>query len=188
MMPGSAPAVEVWNGGWNEENEEALQLFYSWLNKGHHLVATSGTDIHGPPPENARGAVNVVYAEEFSEAAILEGIKAGHSYISAGPELTFKARVASGKEGMMGDTFPREPFTLEVAWTEGHEDDILRLIVDGEVHEEKHAGEAGKATWEFGAAEATWCVVELRDPEHGLWAVTNPIFLSNFPARRLATS
>lgn len=175
MMPGSAPAVEVWNGGWNEENEAALQLFYSWLNEGHRLVATSGTDMHGPPPKDARRAVNVVYAEEFSEAAILEGIKSGHSYLSAGPELSVKARVASGKEGMMGDTLPREAFTLEASWAKGHKDDVLRVLLGGEVHEEKRVGETGQATWKFGA-KAGWCALELRDPGHGLWAVTNPIF------------
>lgn len=175
MMPGLAPAVEVWNGGWNEENEAALQLFYRWLNEGHQLVATSGTDMHGPP-KKSRGAVNVVYALEFSEQAILEGIQSGHSYISAGPELTLRARVESGKEGMMGDTLPHEAFTVEADWAEGHEGDLLRLIVDGEIHEEKQADVAGKATWVFEAAKANWCIVELRDAEHGLWAVTNPIF------------
>ena len=106
MMPGNASAVEVWNGPWAAFNQESLLLFYRWLNEGHRLTATTGTDLHGPPPPDVRGAVNVVYAEDLTEAAVLAAIKAGRSYISAGPELLLNVQTESGREGMIGDTLP----------------------------------------------------------------------------------
>jgi hypothetical protein len=176
MMPGNALAVEIWNGYCKPSDQEALQWFYHWLNEGYRLTATAGTDLHGPPPPNVRGALNVVYAQELSEAAIIEAIKAGHSYVSAGPELILTAQTAAGQEGMIGDTLLAEATTVTVRWNRGHEGDGLRLVVDGKVYREKIVAAAGETQWQLAAGQARWCNVELRDPEDGLWAVTNPIF------------
>ncbi|MFO7633279.1 MAG: CehA/McbA family metallohydrolase [Caldilinea sp.] len=178
MMPGNAQAVEIWNGAWEAFNQESLQLFYHWLDEGHRLTATSGTDLHGPPPAGARGAVNVVYAEDLTEEAIVAAIKAGRSYISAGPELLLSAHTASGVEGMIGDTLPPEECTLTVRWRAAHTGDYLRLVVNGRAYHEKIVGEAGEVQWALAAGQARWCTVELRDADNGMWAVTNPIYFA----------
>lgn len=178
MMPGNAPAVEIWNGWWADYNEMGLQLYYNWLNQGHRLVATSGTDIHGRPPADATGraASNVVYAESFSEEGILAGLKQGHSYISAGPELLLNATSTSGAQAMMGDSLPDEGVSLFVRWKNAHEGDVLRLIVDGKVQEIRRVEETGEATYELAAGDARWVTIELRDARGDMWATTNPIF------------
>ena len=121
--------VEVWNGIWAMEgsnNQQALELFYQWLNDGHRLTATAGTDIHGFPeilttetggadvhwvnevtddhiaavPKGMRlpgVGFNVVYADAFDEAGILAGLKAGRSYLSDGPRLDLTASATSKK-------------------------------------------------------------------------------------------
>lgn len=178
MMPGNALAVEIWNGYWNHANEEALRLFYSWLNQGHRIVATSGTDLHHLSQVNGmgQGAVNVVYADDLTEAAIIAGVKAGRSYISAGPELEFTVQTDSGAEGMLGDTLPCGPATLHVRWRDAHEGDLLRLIVDGMPYAETPISDpSGDISWKL-SKRAKWCNVELRHPKNGLWAVANPIF------------
>ena len=177
MMPGNALAVEIWNGYWNQANEEALRLFYSWLNQGHRIVATSGTDLHRPSQIDGlrRGAVNVVYADDLTEKDIIAGIKAGRSYISSGPELIFTAKSESGIEGMLGDTLPAEFATCYVSWKDANAGDLLRLIVDGMPYAETPlSDETGELSWHL-SKQATWCVVELRHPQDGLLAVTNPI-------------
>lgn len=179
MMPGNALAVEIWNGSWKSADQEALQLFYRWLNQGHRLTATSGTDLHGPPPDDVRGAVNAVYAEDLTERAIIAALKAGKSYVTAGPELLLNVVTASGKEAMIGDTVPDEEATIIVTWQDGHEGDVLRLIVDGRSYHEKIVGPSGRVEWKLGAGRAKWCTAELRDGEYGLWAVTNPIYFTS---------
>ncbi len=178
MMPGNAPAVEIWNGWWADYNEQGLALYYYWLNRGHHLVATSGTDIHGRPPVDATGraAANVVYAEEFSEAAILQAVRQGHSYISAGPELLLQARSQAGDEAMMGDRLPASTATITARWN-GVPDDgsVVRLIVEGRVFEELPAQQSGENSWTLDGVK--WCTAELRDASGIPWAITNPIFL-----------
>lgn len=181
MMPGNALAVEVWNGDWRPHNQEALQWFYHWLNEGYRLTAVSGTDMHWRPTEELRGAVNVVYAQELSEAAIIDAIKAGRSYISAGPDLLITATTADGHHAMIGDTIPREhlasgEITVKAAWSKGHEGDGIRFVVDGSVYREKIVGEAGELVWTLAPNQASWCSLELRDADEDLWAVTNPIY------------
>jgi hypothetical protein len=178
MMPGNAPAVEIWNGWWADYNEQGVQLYYKWLNEGYRLVATSGTDIHERPPADAdgRAASNVVYAQSFSEDGIIAALKQGHSYISAGPELLLTATNASGAQAMMGDSLPDEGAMLTVRWKNAHEGDMLRLIVNGTVHETRDAGKTGEASWTLDAGQARWATVELRDASGDMWAITNPIF------------
>jgi len=145
---------------------------------GHRLVATSGTDIHGPPPANVerRAGFNVVYAEELSEDGILAAIRKGHSYISAGPELHLNAMTESGQTAMMGDKLPDEAATVTATWKDAHEGDVLRFVVDGKVQEQFPVGEAGEQAWQFEAGQAKWCNIELRDSKNDMWALTNPIF------------
>lgn len=177
--PGVALGVEVWNGFWHVFNEEGLQQFYVWLNLGHKLVCTSGTDIHGPAAPNParRAGFNVVYAEQLSEKGILEAVRKGHSYISAGPELLLEAKTASGEIYMMGDVLPDEQVEITARWNNAHAGDTLRFNMDGKVYETREAGETGSATWTLEAGQAKWCNLELRDGENTPWAITNPIFL-----------
>lgn len=180
MMPGIAPAVEVWNGIWREYNEEGLQLYYQWLNEGHQLVATTGTDIHGKPPaDKVRGAAaNVVYAEELTEDAILKAIRAGHLYLSSGPELTLTATTQDGHTVMMGDRLENSSAAqVTVNWRGAEAGDILRLIVDGEVHERTAVADSGEQTFSVDLTQAKWFNVELRASDGMMRAVTNPVFV-----------
>lgn len=179
MLPGNSPAIEIWNGAWRPHNQLALDFFYQWLNEGHRLVATSGSDMHGiPTQEYPLGAVNVVYADELSEAAILQAIRKGHSYLSTGPELLLTGRSQSGVEVMVGDKLPDEAATIQVRWSGANEGDVLRFIVDGRAQEEKTVGASGEASWNFAPNQAKWCTVELRNPQKQMLAITNPIFFA----------
>jgi hypothetical protein len=178
MRPGNSPAIEIWNGAWRPHNQLALDVFYQWLNEGHRLVATSGSDMHGTPTEEyPLGAVNVVYAEDLTEAAILQAIRQGHSYLSAGPQLILTGHSASGVEVMTGATLPNEAATIHVRWADAHDGDLLRFNVDGRPYAERSISASGETSWIIALGQAKWCNVELRDAQNGLAAVTNPIFI-----------
>lgn len=179
MLPGNSPAIEIWNGAWRPHNQMALECYYQWLTEGHRLVATSGSDMHGTPTEEyPLGAVNVIYAEELTEAAILKAVRQGHSYLSAGPQLILTGRTASGVDVMVGDQLPDETATLHVRWSDARAGDILRFNVDGRPYEEQTVGASGEASWTLAPGQARWCNVELRDPHKNMRAVTNPIFFA----------
>ncbi|GAB4115840.1 MAG: CehA/McbA family metallohydrolase [Roseiflexaceae bacterium] len=179
MEPGPAPAVEIWNGGiWADENERGLALYYEWLNAGHRLVATAGTDAHGPVPEEYREHVkpgfNVVYAAELSEAGILAAIARGHLFVSCGPHLELHAVQADGLQAMMGDLLPAGAAEFSATWQAVPAASTLRIIADGICIATIAAAGEGQYCWR--AAEWRWCTAELRAADGSLLAVTNPIF------------
>lgn len=177
MRPGNTLAVEVWNGGWGPYNEQALQLYYSWLNGGRRLVATAGSDLHGDPGEPwPRWGVNVIYAEDLTEDAVLRGLRHGHTYISSGPELLLTGNGAGGAKAISGDLLPGGPAALEATWSGADAGYRVRWVVDGAVRSESAADATGATGLRLGEGEARWCTVELRDAEGGLRAVSNPIF------------
>jgi hypothetical protein len=183
MMPGPAKIVEVWNGGdWDSDsnNERALALYYAWLDQRYRLVATAGTDVHGPFPEDACPGFDVVYAEALDERAILGAIAQGHLYLSSGPQLEFTARASTGAKAMMGDvlTLAGSGAIVEASWSDCSARDRVRLIVDGDTLEERSAGAQGQHTWQLDADQAHWCLIEVRDENDRIAALTNPIFLN----------
>lgn len=179
VMPGSAGIVEVWNEHWNSgsNNEGSLQLWYEWLKQGHRLFATVGTDIHGPADPALEFGFNIVYADALTEAAILNGIRRGHSYLSSGPVLEFTGQSASGQTAQMGDNLIVDGGELCVRWQQCRAGDRVRLIVDGQAREELVTGEAGDHSWELDGGDKHWGVIEVRDQKGSLRAVTNPIFI-----------
>jgi hypothetical protein len=178
MLPGSARIVEVWNGGqWADYNERSLALWYSWLNQGHCIVATAGTDAHGPSPAALQPGFNVVYAEALSEAAILQAISLGHLYLSSGPKLKISATTADGACAMMGDLLRGQSAEVTVRWDGAPDESCLRLVADGTPQAEFPAMFTGQQTWQVSPERATWYVAELRDKDGTMLALTNPIFL-----------
>lgn len=179
MMPGTAHAVEVWNGLWNGDsnNEAALALWYEWLNWGLRITATAGTDAHGPAPAAAQPGFNVVYALRREEGAILRAISHGRLFLSSGPTLELTG--TSGEmHAMLGDTLPRGAATIHLRWRDVPAGARLRFITDGARLSEDTIDPTGERAWNLDEGAAQWCVAEIRAADDTLLAVTNPIFFA----------
>ncbi|NDJ60546.1 MAG: CehA/McbA family metallohydrolase [Chloroflexi bacterium] len=185
MKPGISPAVEVWNGPWpgDSNNEAALQTYFTWLNSGHKLVATAGTDNHGAAALDPHDGLNVVWAEALTEAAILDGIRRGHAYLSSGPALTFTAEAPTGETAMMGDTLTANNAQIRVGWSRCAAGDVVELIHNGSVAQRLPADGADTATlWAVQTTTAPdWYAAAVRDRDGNLRAFTNPIFFKAQP-------
>jgi predicted metal-dependent phosphoesterase TrpH len=84
-----ADALEVWNGAWNrQQNGQALALWDRWLRAGRRVPATAGTDSHRLPEPGAALGFTYAWARR-DPAAILAAVRAGHTYLSAGPYLAW---------------------------------------------------------------------------------------------------
>lgn len=180
MMPGNARWVEIWNGPWggDSNNEEALHLWYDWLNQGLRMIATAGTDVHGRVPAGVKPGFNVIYADTLSELALLDALRAGHLYLSAGPELLLTAVDRDGQQAMMGDRV-HQPASFRVAWNETPAGGEVRLLVNGRLLTSLASGDGGEHRWRIDPAEGDWIVAEVRAEDGSLLAVTNPIFLES---------
>jgi hypothetical protein len=178
VMPGPAKVVEVWNEHWDSlsNNPGSAALWYEWLNQGHRLAATAGTDIHGAPAAGRVYAYNVVFAETLSEKAILNAVRQGHLYLSSGPTLTFTGASASGESAMMGDLLYGDSYELRLDWSGCRAGDRIRWLVDGVPAAEYAAAEAGSISWSLRGKH--WCLVEIRDAAGEMRALTNPIYLA----------
>ena len=174
---GNARIVEVWNSAWdsNRNNEQSLQLWYDWLNRGYRMVGTRGTDIHGPL-EYTNVGFNIVYADELSEAAILSAIRQGHLYISAQPTLNLQAHGDDGGVGVVGDLLGGQTVRVTLTWENVSAGDHLRWLVNGAIVEEVPIEAAGTREWTLNAADARWAVVEIRGANGEVHALTNPVF------------
>jgi hypothetical protein len=170
MMPGNAKVVEIWNGPWADYNEEGLALFHSWLEAGHKLAATSGTDIHGPREKDDKQGFNHVWAESLTEAAVLDAVRAGRNYISSGPRLILSGQTADGKSVPMGGTIGDG--TLSIGWSDA-EGLALVIVADGVRGGLIDIPEVGARDM---GLPRRWLMAELRGSDGRLHAVTNPIF------------
>ena len=106
--------VEVWQAVWAANNYQSLAFWDNLLQQGRRVVAVGGSDKHVAPFTGQLSFYDIgtpttwVYAGELSAAGILDGIRAGHVFISAdpqGPELYLAADADEDGvyESMMGD-------------------------------------------------------------------------------------
>lgn len=92
-------AVEVWNGWWAlvdplMHNNDAKDLWESYVAKGRHLTAMGGADSHGQFYDTPARATNLVFSKDRSAEAVLEGIRAGHVTVEAtagSPKMVLEA-------------------------------------------------------------------------------------------------
>lgn len=190
MRPGVARFVEVWNGRWGgtdprEKNEGSLGLWYDWLNQGRRLVATAGSDAHGPAHYGEGVGFNVVYAPELSQQGILEGLRRGCSYLSAGPTLAFHAqtedaetevRAEMGEVLALAEEAGGNRVALHAAWEDAPAGARLRLIRNGVVEDELAIEPVGTHIWHVAVAAGQWCVLELRREDGWMYGLTNPVY------------
>lgn len=171
LMPGPARQVELWNGGpWSDYNEEGLALFRSWLNAGHRLVATAGSDIHGPEGTSGPIGFNHVEAEALTEAAVLAAVAAGRNYLSSGPQLILTA----GEVAMGGQAVAGTPVAAH--WRSGPVPLTLNLVDATGLRRAQPVAPEARGVVELSGAEA-WVMAELRDARGTVHALSNPIFL-----------
>lgn len=187
MMPGPARMVEVWNGPWggSPKNPLALDLFHGWLNRGHRLVATASSDDHGGFAAGTALGHMLVHAGGLTVPDLLDGLRGGHAVLTSGPRLGVSGRSSTGGAVLPGDHVTG-PVDLDIDWSDGPKDGRL-CIVGGRVGDstvvrldDRHAAPNGAFRLAAGAGRGCdWIMVELRDQEGDMVAMSNPIFLGD---------
>jgi hypothetical protein len=187
MMPGLARYIEVWNGSWqgnnpveHTKNEDGLALWYRWLNEGRRLIATAGSDAHGPSHYDPGCGFNVIHAAALTAPDILAGLRVGRLYLSAGPTLDLRA-AAGDHHAMIGDTLTvagHQEIDVRADWSAVPGGASARLVVNGAVQAVLPIAGEGQVQWTLPAYGTHWCTVELRAANGEMLAVANPVFIS----------
>lgn len=205
--PGAPTGEQCMGCGWNPHPEADFNLITAveavngvqsdipfWeaqLNRGFRLTAIGGSDSHNtdsmPPGPGAVGTpTTVVYANELSEASILDGIRAGHSFIdvegSADRLLEFTA-TAGAQKAAMGDVLQVAPesyvmFTVHVV---GLPNGRVEIIEDGKPLDISIPSPITDHVWSFSIRADRWqhwLRINVRSPEAKLLLVGNPIYLN----------
>ncbi|WP_344399755.1 CehA/McbA family metallohydrolase [Streptomyces longisporus] len=197
---GEADAVEVWNGPWTPDDEVTLaewdnQLVRSVREGRGWLPAMGNSDAHRDP-DTVGLPQTVVLADDLTREAILEGIRAGRSYVaeSRSVSLAFTAS-ADGQVAGPGERLEvvdhDTPVTVRLEAT-GAPRCTIRFVTDQGVlftSEPLPVAGSGVAEWRTTASYATYVRAELRHeaavgPVPGVMAAfTNPVFLAPVTAR-----
>jgi hypothetical protein len=133
--------IEVWNisrlyqpplpSGSN--NDDAIRYWEGWLDRGAKIAATGGSDNHWRSTFALQGVgqpTTWVFARERTTAGILEGLRAGRTFIShQPPHLQGPRLFLEGGGKMVGGTVP--PGTPLRVRVEGGAGMFLRIIATG---------------------------------------------------------
>jgi hypothetical protein len=170
----------------------AIAFWDATLALGHRIAAVGSSDSHqaGRTPDALASpiglATTVVYAQALSEAAIADGIRAGHTYVklfgNEGPDLRLEAEGDAGGVGIMGDAIPDPAATLTAIASNVPADGVphvLKLMRDG-VEIESVAVPAPGDTVEFRAEEPGRYRIQLEEAgedDDRILALTSPVYV-----------
>ena len=128
--PSTLDGVEVWSGIWS-----SLAFWETVTSEGSHAVAIGGSDDHNAGQGNTvtgrpiGSPTIMVYAENLSVDAILDGIRAGRTVVKVnGPDDPMLETELSGQR--VGDTVFADTATLSATVT-GGEGKTLLVIKNG---------------------------------------------------------
>ena len=185
-------AIEVVNGDLREGPGSGVALWQEQLNKGFRLTAIGGSDNHDADiPHDARSAIGrpttVIHAQELSEHAILDAIRAGDAFIdvegSKDRILEFEAMTASSTASM-GDSihslagekvhFIVKMIALQGTYPEVIQDGQSTYLLD------KSASSADESRqFDYRSdGKKHWFRVNVRSFDGSLLIVGNPIYLN----------
>jgi len=178
---GDFDAIEVWNGAWDQTDEQAVTMWDKLLQSGREITAIGSSDSHraanpiGQPTTHVR-------ANKLSQTALLDAIHHGRVYLSSEsvrPGVRFEAAApkAQSRVGIGDELQLRSPATIRFfVTTEGTPlDSTISLISDGQVIRRFLAKTDGPI--EIQCQHDSYFRLEVRDKTNVMLALTNPIYV-----------
>ncbi|MGW1178297.1 CehA/McbA family metallohydrolase [Kitasatospora sp. NPDC002543] len=168
-----ADGVEVWNGPWTYDDESAVDTWDGRLavalREGRSwLPALGNSDAHSEP-QVIGSPHTVVLAEDLTRDAVLDGLRAGRSWLAESSAVSLKFTVTgNGRRAGIGEelTVPADA-PLDVRLTvSGVPGGTVRLLTDeGQMHQESlPADGSGTVIWRTTASLAAYVRAEVRHP------------------------
>ena len=185
--------MEVWNGRWaipETDDEGALALWTDLLDAGFRMTAVSGTDSHSAEEDAyiALPSTNV-YADDGTEAAVLEGIRRGRVVLSSGPVVSFRARGTEDREVTLpGSEMGGGPISLAVDVERVDAAATLWFVTSGSRVPLGACSTGSTHVRSEGLAADGWWRLELRNGSAAngdVLVLTNPVYLADRSARAI---
>lgn len=185
-----ADAVEVWNGPWTADDEVSLAAWDAALAADDDWLPAMGNSDAHREGQTVGLPQTVVLADDLSRRAVLEGVRAGRSYVaeSSAVSVALTATGPRGEHAGIGERLrvaPDAEVSVRLEVSGAPQGAVVRLMTD---EGELHAGAApasGAVTWRTTASLATYVRAEVRRPAPDgsplpgpMVALTNPVWLS----------
>lgn len=106
--------MEIWHEDLSEvtgENEKALKLWTSLLDRGYKLAASYGRDWHRPEKSGHYGCTYIDFDGEVNQENALSAVKHGRTVVSMGAKFCFTVRGNDGAYSI-GDTVKEGVYTF----------------------------------------------------------------------------
>ncbi|MBT9330115.1 CehA/McbA family metallohydrolase [Paracidobacterium acidisoli] len=187
-------AVEVVNGRNADGARSGVGFWEKLLNEGNHLTAIGGSDNHDadiaiPGPGSIGYPTTVVYADNLSTPAILDGIRAGHVFVDTEgtrDRLLEYSATAGGHTAMMGDALEvKDNASIHISvHVKGADGARLALIADGVEQPATpemtiHGNDVRTALDVAGSTAHMWIRLEVRNDAGHRLLIGNPVYLSH---------
>lgn len=172
--------IEVWNGPMRKANMDAVSWWHKLLLSGRRIPIVGGSDFHREKSPVRQGhPITFVYSESRSSNAIMEALRAGHSFITS--SIRGVQLYIHNDSIQFGDTVPSEPGRLLHFSVRNITPGLyLQLITDKGVSAEYHYYEKSTER-EFTIPEGKWKFAYLRayyriGRKMLLCAISNPVY------------
>ena len=108
--------IEIWHHDMSapkSENEKAVELWTSLLDKGHKIAAVYGRDWHGPETDGHYGCTYIGFdtANNVNEASAVRAVRMGRTVASTGAKFFFRLH-RYGETYQIGETVRRGTYTF----------------------------------------------------------------------------
>lgn len=176
-------------------NPLTRRLWSALLNAGRRIVGIGGSDFHSfepsdnPQRESRLGLpLTYVFLPHLSGKAVLDGLRAGHVYISTGPKVEYWGE-CGGEIFIMGSEIPASSVSVHLfaKVTDCDLPATARLVANGASLLQKDV-KHGCAELEFclqpDKSAPTWVRFDVIGHDNQSLALANPIFLQPSPPPR----
>jgi hypothetical protein len=179
-------------GGTVEGPVDGIPFWQARLNEGFHLTAIGGSDNHNatatPDQQTFVGLpTTVIYAENLSQAALLDGIKKGRVFVDMGvgaDRLVDLKATYKKNSAVMGETLavPANGDVLVEAEVNGAPGRQLQVVLSGEAQSTLIPVDGSQSKLSFHvkpkSAGAQWVRVNIRDGKGNIEMISNPIYFN----------
>ena len=181
-------AIEAVNGHIADGPLSGIPFWYARLNEGLHLTGIGGSDSHDPDAPDGKPPVGhpttVVHASDLSQAAILDGIRAGDVFVDTQGTrdrlLEIEAHAGNASASMGGTIDLHGPLTLDIHVV--HADAArIEVVHRGEALSTLSAPVTGPdvhQSLELSPAQSCgWIAINIRDAQGAALLVGNPVYV-----------
>ncbi|WP_156467132.1 MULTISPECIES: CehA/McbA family metallohydrolase [unclassified Phenylobacterium] len=162
------PAIEAINGVVSEGPWSGIAFWEARLNAGFRITAVGGSDNHDATLPTARGVgtpTTVVWAENLSQDAILDGIRQGRAFVD----------VQGTRDRLLDVRADGTKLSVRVAKAAGGRLAFAGPAAAG-LADAAPLGEDTSRTFDLTGRKG-WLRVDVRGPDGKLWLLGNPVWL-----------